>query len=446
MPGRTQRKRGAEERGIGVVLVCLLILLLVTLPTACAPPSTPVPTSPLPAPSFTAPPPTATSTVAAPGPLVVTLTLWLPEDLNPYGEGPEAALLAQQLADFGQAYSDLQVEVIVKKVQGRGGLLDFLRTASVAAPSVLPDLVVLNATDLRLAAQAGLLQPLDGLLPADLAADRFPFAIGLGEVDGQTMGVPIAAELEHLAYRPALLARAPVTWTDVLSAEVPFVFPAAGQEDGVNDATLAQYLGAGGRLTDVEGKPQLEAEPLAAVLDFYAQATVAGVISPTVVLSLADADGCWERFRDWQAGMAVVDSRRFWTEPDVHAAPGTIPTRDGRPVALARGWMLALVTEDSEQQERAMRLVAWLLDPERHGAWTQSAGYLPATLGGLAAWTVTEDEQAVLGAILGGAQPVPPSTVRAAVGPPLQAALEAVLEGRRSPADAAADAVRATGP
>jgi len=432
---RTLRRRGREVVRSGLFLLPAALLM------GCLP-LTPV-ASPPPIPSPIVSSPAVTPTSAKPEPLVVTLTLWLPEDLNPYGEEPGAALLAQQLGDFGAAYSNLQVEAIVKRAHGRGGLLDFLRTASAAAPSVLPDLVVLDADDLRVATQAGLLQPLDGLLPTDLVADRFPFAAGLGEVDGHIMAVPLAAELEHLAYRPALIDSPPITWTAVLSAGVPFVFPAAGREDGVNDATLAQYLAAGGRLTDGEGNPLLEEESLTAVLDFYAEAVGVGVISPTVVLSLADADGCWELFQGWQAGMAVVDSRRFWAERDPAMALAAIPTGDGRGGGLARGWLLALATTDEARQERAVRLMAWLLDPRQHGAWTQSAGYLPTTRSGLAAWVVTDEERAALEVALEGAQPAPPSAVRAAIGPAMQEAAEAVLEGRRSPGDAAADAARA---
>lgn len=96
---------------------------------------------------------------------MVTLTLWIPEELSPYSDQAGADLLASRLADFGAAYPDLQVQTIVKKSHGRGGLLDFLRTASVAAPFVLPDLVVLDEADLQVAARSGLLQPLDGLIP-----------------------------------------------------------------------------------------------------------------------------------------------------------------------------------------------------------------------------------------------------------------------------------------
>ncbi len=408
-----------------------LVLLLVT---SCV---VPIP-SPTPGLSPTpAPPPSTPTATPWPGPLMVTLTIWLPEELSPYGEGAGANLLASRLADFGAAHPDLQVQAIVKKSHGRGGLLDFLRTANVAAPSVLPDLVVLDEADLPVATQAGLLQPMDGRIPPDLEADLFPFAVGLGRVGDATFGLPLVAKLQHLAYSPALFASPPVSWSDVLSTGLPLCFPAAGENGVADDFTFVQYLGAGGRLTDEGGNPMLEEGPLTAVLDFYAQATAAGVISPPVVLSAGTDEECWAHFRR-HGGMTVVDSRRFWTEWEGVAEPGPIPTRDGRPVALAEGWVLALVTANPEQQQRAMALAAWLMDPAWYGTWTRSTGYLPVTRGGLAGWTVSEERREVLTAVLAGARPAIPKSVRERVGPLLQSAIEAVLQGRQSPVEAAA--------
>ena len=425
---RNERRRRAWWGVSGLVL---LLLTACVTPTP-SPTLSPPPTEPLPSPTPTPP---------LPGPLITTLTLWLPEDLSPYRDEAGADLLAGRLADFGAAHPDLQVQVIVKKSRGRGGVLDFLRTASVAAPSVLPDMVVLDEADLQVAAQAGLLQPLDGRIPPDLEADLFPFAVGLGRVSEATFGLPLAAELQHLAYSPALLSSSPVSWSDVLSAGLPLCFPAAGENGVADDFTFVQYLGAGGRLTDEGGNPMLEEGPLTAVLDFYAQATAAGVISPPVVLSAGTDEECWAHFRR-QGGMTVVDSRRFWTEWEGVAEPGPIPTRDGRPVALAEGWVLALVTANPEQQQRAMALAAWLMDPAWYGTWTQSTAYLPVTRGGLAGWTVSEERREVLTAVLAGARPALPKSVRERVGPLLQSAIEAVLQGRQSPAEAAARAVQ----
>ncbi len=412
--------------------------LVALLAASCAAP-TPYPTG-FPPPTSASPPPTPTAT-PWPGPLMVTLTLWLPEELSPYGEEEGAELLAGRLADFGAAHPDLQVQAIVKKSHGRGGLLDFLRTASVAAPSVLPDLVVLDEADWQVAARAGLLQPLDGLIPPDQEADLFPFAIALGRVDETTFGLPLAVELHHLAYSPALLSAPPVSWSDVLSAGQPLFFPAAGQNGIADDFTFIQYLGAGGRLRDEKGNPTLEEEPLTAVLDFYARAAETGVISPLLALSLGSVEECQDRLQE-EGGLAVVGSRWFWREGERIAEPGPIPTRDGRPVALAEGWVLALVTANPEQQQRAMTLVAWLLEPGWYGAWTQSIGYLPVTRSGLAGWTVSAERREVLSGILAGAREPLPQPLRERLGPLLQTALEAILRGRQSPAEAAARAVQ----
>lgn len=437
---RTSRQWGGPWRGTAAALMTLLLV-------GCAAPATVTPTpSPVPVASPTAPLATPPPTVPAPGPVIVTLTLWVPEELNPYGDTPAGAVLAQQLAGFSETYPNAQVRVIVKKAHGRGGLLDLLRTASTAAPSILPDLVILDTTDLRVAAQAGLLQPMDGLLPEWLAADRFPFATRLGNVEGQTMGVVIAAWMEHLAYRPSIVATPPLTWTNVVSAPASFAFPAAAQADDVGDSTLIQYLAVGGRLVDEEGIPLLEEAPLAEVLGFYRDSVSAGVISPTLVLSLNGTESCGEVFQTTGAGALAVDSHCFWSEMSTEAACAPLPTRDGNVVTLARGWAASLVTTNPDQQRWATSLLEWLLAPENSGAWTRSGAYLPGTLSGLQEWAVTEEERATLERLLEGAVPSPDPAIRAAVGPPLQAALEAVLMGRRTPVDAAAEAARAVRP
>ncbi|RME35249.1 MAG: extracellular solute-binding protein, partial [Thermoflexia bacterium] len=246
----------------------VLLLLTACLPTLSSPAPSPEPTlSPTVPPTWT-PSPTLR-------PLVTPLTIWVPEDLNPYGEGPGASLLAQRVMAFGEAHPGVQVQVIVKKSRGRGSVLDFLRTAHAAAPSVLPEAVVLDLEDFRVAVQSGLLQPVDtwvqaggeGTLPIH---DLYPFALEMGREGEKVYGIPLATGLEHLAYRPTQVPEVPLSWTAVLSAQAPLLFPAMGAGGGVDDFTLAQYLAAGGRLTDEEGRPIVDEEPLAAVLEFYA--------------------------------------------------------------------------------------------------------------------------------------------------------------------------------
>lgn len=419
---------------------CLALLALV----GCgAPALTPLPPAPTETPTTQpAPSPTPTPT-PNPVPMITTLELWLPQELDPYAGGAGPEVLARQLAEFGDSHPNIQVDVVVKKAHGRGGLIDFMRTARDAAPDVLPDLVVLDTADLATVAGSDLIQPLDDLPASTAADDHFPFATTMAQVEGRTMGSVLGADMQHLAYRQDLISTAPVTWTPVISAPTSFLFPAGGQEGQVNDATLIQYLGAGGKLTDAEGNPTLDKEVMVDVFDFYSRCITNTVIAPTQVLTATDADQVWDAFVAGEAGMTVVRANRYWPEADETMAAAPIPTRDGHPVTIARGWALAVVTDDPERQDEAVQLIDWLTAPSRSASWTQAAGYLPATRSALGLWTVPEDQRRVLRDLLEAAMLPPRASVLEAVGPPMQEALVSVLRGLASPEEAAADAVEA---
>lgn len=375
--------------------------------------------------------------------MISTLELWLPEALNPYGGGEGSEALAQQLSDFSDSYPDLQVDVVVKRAHGRGGLIDFMRTARDAAPSVLPDLIVVDASDLATVAGSGLVQPLDDFLAPAASDDRFPFATTMGKVEGQTVGVIVGADMQHLAYRPALFDSPPLSWSQVISAPASFLFPAGGYDGQVNDATLIQYLGAGGKLTDAEGNPALEEGVMIDVLDFYSRCITNTVIAPTQVLTATHVDQVWETFKQGEGGMTVVRASRYWPEADETIAPAPIPTKNGQPISIARGWALAMVTDDPSRQDLAMQLFDWLTAPHHNASWTQAAGYLPGTRSSLRLWRVAEEQRTVLRNLLDAAIPPPRPIVLEKIGLPMQQALTSVLQGNASPEEAASEAVEA---
>jgi ABC-type glycerol-3-phosphate transport system substrate-binding protein len=375
--------------------------------------------------------------------MITTLELWLPEELDPYGGRSGSSILAQQLSGFSDSYPNLQVDVVVKKAHGRGGLIDFMRTARDAVPSVLPDLVIVDAADLTTVAGSGLIQPIDDSLAPSAGDDRFPFATAMGRVEGHTVGAVLGADMQHLAYRPALFDTPPLTWSQVISAPASFLFPAGGYDGRVNDATLIQYLGAGGKLTDAEGNPALDEDVMVDVLDFYTRCVTNTVILPTQVLTATHVDQAWEMFKKGEGGMSAVRATRYWLEADETMAAAPIPTQSGQPISIARGWALAIVTQDPDRQDSAMHLVDWLTAPAQNAAWTQAAGYLPATRSALRLWTVSEEERMVLRELLEAAVPPPRPIVVETIGPPMQQALEQLLRGLATPREAAADAVRA---
>jgi ABC-type glycerol-3-phosphate transport system substrate-binding protein len=364
----------------------------------------------------------------------VDLQLWLPFELSPDGETAQAAVLAQQLADFAAGYASLTVEVTEKAADGEGGLLEFLLAAQDAAPSVLPDLAILDSDDLAEAYEAGLLQPLGDLLAPARLTDQFGFAADLASVAGEQVGFVLGSEILHAAYRPALVATPPVSWTQVTSGRISFLFPGVGQNGLVNDSTLIQYLGAGGDLASAQG--DLDGDALEDVLSFYRTAVFRGAIAPSTVLDIADADEAWDRFVGGEGALTVVRSTRYWLEADDTAAAVQLPTADGTPLTFGHGWVIVLITDSPARQSAALALIEALTAPEAHAAWTRAGGYLPATKSALRMWTDSSEDRSLLQALLESAQPRP--QIPAGTAQAIQDALEAVLRGEATPAQAVA--------
>ena len=432
-------------------LLSILLLLALAGCTGLTPTSEPTSLPPTPTPISPTAVPIPTP---EPQPMITTLKLWLPEELNPYSDSPGAEILLQQLAEFNRSRKDLQVEVFVKKVHGRGGMIDYLRIARDAAPSILPDLIVVGTDDLATMATSNYIQPLDSLLPSAQAAERFPFAVEMGTVTSQegdetvTAGFVIGVDMQHLAYRKTPSSSPPISWTQVITPPVSFIFPAGGRDLQVNDATLIQYMAAGGKVTDSDGNPFLDERTLLKVLTFYDDCVGTGAISPTVVLDITTAEQSWERFKAGEGDIAVVQASHYWPEVLAGATDGTfiagsLPTRDGFPFTIARdAWAAAMVTDDPSRQALAMILFDWLTAPENSAEWTQAAGYLPGTRSALRMWDVPEAEQVALRDLLDAAIPAPSQEVMAKVGPVMQVAVESVLTGTASPQEAARTAAQ----
>jgi multiple sugar transport system substrate-binding protein len=111
------------------------------------------------------PTPAASPTADQPkGPL--TLTIWVPPQFDPEAGTAGSDLLKKRLEEFKARRPGISLDVRVKALDGPGGLLDTLSSASAAATRVLPDLVALPRPMMEAAALKGLLHPYDGLSTA----------------------------------------------------------------------------------------------------------------------------------------------------------------------------------------------------------------------------------------------------------------------------------------
>lgn len=417
--------------------------------------------SPLPEPTVTPEPSPTPTPTATPVQSLVTLTLWAPDFLDPYAEQPEqeagesegqppegeatsdtgtgAPLLNEHLTTFNLRHRDMQVQVIVKEATGPGGLYHLLSTASEAAPAVLPDLIILNPTDLRAAIQGGYIQPLPVAIPED---DYFPFALAAQTEITRSYGFPYIVQADHMIYREGVAPTPPLSWTSVLTHDYTMLWPASPPHQLADDALLAAYLGVGGAVVDEDGKPTLEREKLESLYEFFFQLMAQDQIDPERLLNLPDATACWAAYQQRAAHISPAPAGRYWADPPANARPSWPPTPDGDPSGIAHVWTIALVTTDPARQAAAMTLAQWLTAPERMALLTRSIEMLPARYQAVTLWGLLPEETAFLEKFLSAASPPLPASIDKPVRRALQAGLKALLTGEvETPAAAASHAL-----
>ena len=301
----------------------------------------------------------------------ITLTLWTSEDLAP-GATPAGRILRNQFDAFSAANPDIHMDIVLKKPYGKGGLLDFLLTTNAVVPTQLPDLLTLDISEVPLAAEASVLQPLDGWLSADLNNDFFPFAYKAAHYQNQWIAVPFAADMQHLVYNKTAIKKAPATWDDLLKQKMPLLLPLGG-----DDAFLLQYV-ALMPTSDLPTPLALDPTATAQVLSFFKRAHDLNLL-PDAAIGLKNAEEGWPTFAAGQVAQAQVSASRYLAERDKvpNALYAPVPTRDGRVATIATGWAFAMTTTEPVRQAAAARFVQWIVQSERLAPWLRAARRLP---------------------------------------------------------------------
>jgi ABC-type glycerol-3-phosphate transport system substrate-binding protein len=430
------------------IALALLFVVVIVLLTGCdlspAQPTTApgVPTEP-PAPSQ----PTAMPTPAAdttPVPTVITLTVWTTEVFSPTEAITSGQVLAQQVADLEETFPNVRLQFVLKQSYGKGGMLDYLLTTQAAVPALLPDLAIIDMDELRVAVQAGVVQPLDDLLPVELVTDLYPAAREAATFDGRLYALQFLADLEHLVYNTGKMTVPPRSWPGVLSNPGPYVFPAGGVAGLVNDAFLIQYMAAQPTSSGEASQGLLlDEDPLAAVLQYYQDGMSRGVF-PASVLGYHTTDDSWQDYLSGDASLSHVSAHRYLS--DRAGLQGTalapIPAIDGPAEAINRGWGLILVTSDPVRQSAAARFMIYMLSPQTSADWTLAADYLPTRQTALALWDQGDSFVPFAHQQLLAAQPRPVIANYTKVAAAMQVAVVNILTGAATPEEAAAQIIQ----
>ncbi|MEA3338224.1 MAG: extracellular solute-binding protein [Chloroflexota bacterium] len=317
---------------------------------------------------------------------VLELTWWTVPQFSPFGEAKADQLVATQIGQFVSGNPDLSVETVVKAPYGRGGVLDFLLRTQKVAPSLLPDVVSLDADELGIAIRAGLLQPIEEDLIRELLTDLFPFSISAGRQDGLLYALQYEGDIEHIVVDTTQVDAVPRNWMDILDGEHPYFF-SPGPSGNPSDAFLVQYQASGGVLGGKNEPFVLDEQALFSVLTFYEHGQERGVI-PAEVLDLDNTEEIWPIFDAGQAQVAHVRSSRFLKERrnKTGMAFGTIPAATEQPTNIGRGWTLAVVAQDPERQAASVRFIEAMLASEFNATRSLAADRLPVRRSALDLW------------------------------------------------------------
>ena len=429
---------GWVEVAAGAITGVLLLHLVagcsfLTKPTSVLPSSSPTPGH---TPTVSAPSPTATTSAGGPG-MPLTLTLWLPPEMLPSTQGT-----GQFVEDLSRAFMlenpQARVEVVPKAPSGLGGIANFLMTTHAVVPARLPDIVALDASEIRKIAQSGVLIPLDDALSDAYWDDLFPWAVEAVTVNGERLGMPFQVDIAFLVYDVSLTETPPKAWYDLASVKGKYIFP-AGRGDGSSaDALLLHYFALGGNFGDNPTRPSLDTALLARVLGNYRSAMELGIV-PDVVRTLRTLDDCWSSYLAGNAGLTNASSLQYGqdraTLPKARYAP--IPTANGESITVARSWAWAVTARDRAHQEMAVRYVALALQPERLVQWSRASYHLPTHRSVLDLAVEDVDYRAFLAEQLEHARPYPSVAYYYEVQDAISLAIEDVLDGVTTPERAA---------
>ncbi len=392
----------------------------------------------------------------------VTLRVWLPPQFDPASDNRAGALLKARLDEFSKRRPGVRLEVRIKALDGPGGMLASLSTASAAAPEALPDLIALPRPILEAAALKGLLHPYDGLTTVMDDTDWYNYARELARLQNSTYGIPFAGDALLLVYRPSVVKDPPRDWNGILKSPGLLAFAAA---DPQAFCTLAFYQAAGGKVQDEQGRPMLDTPILAKVLAFYQQAATANLLIPTLPQIEMD-DEVWKTYQGGQSNQIITWASRYFqqvsalppvsTPPAVVANPGStstpgkapqeelaaapLPTPDGVRFTLATGWVWALGNHHPERQTLSVQLAEFLTQSDFLAEWTMATGYLPPRSSALSAWTLAP-AQSLADQIVNSSHLSPSGDVLSSLAPTLRQAILGILQKKGDPLTLAQEAV-----
>ncbi len=310
------------------------------------------------------------------------LSLWLPPQFDPNNGTPAGEMLHAQLEKFINDHPGVNISVRIKAVDGSGGLLDSLITASAAAPAVLPGLILLSRSDLETAANEGLLSPVESTDLEINENDLFAYANNMAQTRGAKFGLPFAGDTLVLAYKPLQIGYPPVFWRDVIQQQSIIAFPSADPK-GLIPLTLYQEMG--GEFTGDEEDVMLQEVPLQRSLQVFSDGAAANIF-PYWLTEYSTYEECWQALQESRATYAVIWVSQYLAESPDNISITSLPAINSSSLTMADGWVMAFPQTSPERYIAHLALAEYLLEPDFQQQWSEAAGVLPVSRAALSGW------------------------------------------------------------
>ncbi len=346
------------------------------------------------------------------------LRVWLPPQFNPDTNNATSALLKQRLNSFEVQHPGLEIDVRVKAEEGDADLLNSLAVTSMAAPNALPDLIALPRPSLEVAVQKKLVRPLDDFSAELQNSNWYPYARELAKIDGIPYGIPFAGDALVIIYRPDLVWIK--TWDDILLSEGHLMFAGADPQAEVG---LSLYMSAGGQLLNAQGKPALDQEILAQVLELFSKGRAATLI-PDAVANISTDEQVLQEYRARHTNMAIAHFSEYRASQDGLVQP-LMGLKESH-FTFSTGWMWALTGQNPDNQQLSTQLAAFLTADDFLAQWIKETGYLPTRQS-----PTKQATDSPIPAIIEAAQPSPSTDTLSVLGAAMQEAVTRVLNGEQ---------------
>ena len=388
-----------------------------------------------------------TNDTSSSGADTVELVLWTPSFFNPDPETSSSAssILKDVYTNFEAENPGATVNVQAKSEQGGSTLYEYITSAYKVAPSILPDIIMLESQQLWAIADLGLIPPLaaDELIAV---GDVYTFAQDAVTYKDNVFGTPYVANVLHTIQirtggSDVDATPIPNTWAELFESNIPYFFPAGGRNGRGNDTLLLQYIGAGGELTN--DKLSMNSEALVDVLDFVAEGIERQFI-PRNVIDFSDVDSAWLSLSDTQQGFMEISSRLYLEQRLSLGASlfGATPTKSGKQVTIGRVWAFAVLTQEPERRALALKLIEELVAPSVLGPWGLDTYRLPVHRAALDSWGNEDIYYDFVRKELEAAVALPNGTSFVGFSADIHQALLAVLSGEITPEEAVANIER----